>query len=165
MRFSTGLLIFVLVGAAVAVVGPELFGTFASPLDGEGESGRTVSLALVGESSEPAYSFEDVTVERCGGRCVAMTAHLTNERTQRAVGVTVLYRVYAGKEASGSPVWTGRDELGILESEETVSVSERTSVSSEMVQAVRSSGGWISLVVVIESSEARVVFHGTEHVP
>lgn len=164
MRLTSFLLLLALLAAVFGGFGPDVFDTAANPVGPADGSERTVAVQPIEDrAGEAAFSFDAITVERCGTRCVAMTAAVTNQQARRTTDVSVTYRVYAGKEPTGTPVWTGHDELGVLEAHATKSVSQRATVSMPIIHAVQAKGGWLAIEIVVESPQARTLFRGTEH--
>lgn len=104
-------------------------------------------------AAEPAFTVVADSVEECGATCRDVTSTVTNERNATAADVSVSTRIYAGREASGDPVWQGSERVGTLAAGGSHSATERIELSVFDAISVKRANGWVTIVTTVESAD------------
>lgn len=117
-------------------------------------------------SAGPPFAFDIERIEECGRTCRDVTASLHNNGDEPASNVTVFTRIYAGQDntAEGDLVWSGKESVGTLEAAGTHTATKRVDLSLQEALAIENSGGWVTIVTTVRSSERTVTFRDSRQV-
>lgn len=163
--------LFLTVVAAVAVVAAV---SGLLPLAGQADSGPSRTPVPVDALNEPGgtdratppsgtattpppFSLAVEAIDPCGVTCRRVTLTLRNRQSQRATGVVISARLYAGQTTdSGAQVWRTTERVGTLPAGSAVTASERIELGLVGASRVQANGGWVTVSVSVRSAEANV---------
>lgn len=110
-------------------------------------------------ASSPPFAFSIDRIEDCGATCRDVTVTLFNEQNETAENVTVYTRVYAGNStAEDDRVWQGKEDVGTLDADSSVTKTQRVSLSYADGYAVKQNDGWVTIVTTVQSDDETVTF-------
>lgn len=115
-------------------------GAASGGADGDG-SGGGGSDAADETTTGPRFSLVVGEVTECGAVCRDVTATVTNEGDERATGVTVETRVFAG----GDRVWRGTADLGTVDAGESVTRTQRVNVGYFGAAKIQANDGRVTI--------------------
>lgn len=107
----------------------------------------------------PPFSFEIVQIESCGSTCRNVTATLYNNQDQKATGVQVYTRIYAGNNTQDDNlVWQGTEQVGTMQAGGTYTSTQQVDLSYGEAYSVKQHDGWITILTTVESDDTTITF-------
>lgn len=178
ITLAAGVVVLLLVGAVVGLaygVGPAPGGADSSDdfdhfptesdsasTDSSSSDSSTEDGSSDGETqaaTSPPFVFSIDNIEECGTTCRDVTVTLFNQQNETAENVTVYTRIYAGNStAEDDRVWQGKEEIGTMSADSSVTDTKRVSLSYADAYAVRQNDGWVTIVTVVQSDDTTVKF-------
>lgn len=127
---------------------------------GDGGDGAGASEGGTTEEAtpQPPISFRIDSVRTCGQTCRDVTATLVNQQDRTATGVTVFTRIHEGNGTDGDVVWEGQNEVGRLGAGASDTETQRVELSYFEALSIQQNGGWITIVLTVQTDERTVTF-------
>lgn len=106
--------------------------------------------AASSDGTEP-FRFELLAVEECGTTCRDVTIRLYNQQDEPASDVAVTARLHAGNGTHGDVLWTSERDVGTIAARGSTTSTERVSLGPFEAVKLEASGGWVTVVLTVES--------------
>lgn len=134
-------------------------------------TGTPLGTAAAGDAGDTSgttapFSFTIESIEECGQTCRDVTVSLHNNQDEAASDVTVLTRIYAGRDTTAEEdrVWEGREEVGDLAGGGTHTTTTRVELSLQEALKIQNNDGYITIVTTVRTADQTVTFKDVEQV-
>lgn len=124
--------------------------------DGGGDDGSSGGSGE--ETPRPPFALRIDSVESCGQTCRDVTATLVNNQDREATGVAVHTRIHEGNGTDGDVVWEGSHDVGRLGPGASDTATQRVELGYFDAIAIQQNGGWITILLTVESDDRTVTF-------